>query len=120
MGEDAVVAAIDEVLRTAGAVTDAVARSNDVLASARTVRAGGASAVEVLDVLAPDGGADVRRQAGEAISAYLHAVMVLRACVIKTLIDDEGVSITHVATRLGVSRQMVMRLYQAAPGAPDH
>jgi predicted DNA-binding protein (UPF0251 family) len=43
---------------------------------------------------------------------YERAVMRLRGGVVRALIDEENVSLTELAQRMGVSRQVVARLYK--------
>jgi len=50
--------------------------------------------------------------AATAIARYEHATMELRARVVRTLVDEGGLSLTAAARRLRISRQMVARLYR--------
>ena len=43
----------------------------------------------------------------------------MRMGVIRAMIDEEGLSITDVAARLGISRQAGARLYRSQGNDPD-
>ena len=66
---------------------------------------------EVVAHLSAQGGREARLRASAAIEAYEHAVMVYRACLIRAMIDEEQLSFAEVARNMGVSRQMIARLY---------
>jgi predicted transcriptional regulator len=68
------------------------------------------------------GARDRRVAIDEAMAAYRNAVMRLRAAVVRTLVDGEGMTVTAVAKLLRISRQMASRLYATAErggGDPD-
>ena len=66
---------------------------------------------EVVARLIAQGGREARLRSSAAIDAYEHAVMVYRACLIRAMVDEERLSFAQVARHMGVSRQMVSRLY---------
>jgi hypothetical protein len=63
-------------------------------------------------LLARIAAAEPRRGAARAIEAYQQAVTALRADVVRALVDEEGLPLTALAGRIGMSRQALTRLYQ--------
>jgi hypothetical protein len=74
----------------------------------------------IVDELIARGGRDARLRASAAIEAFEHAVMMYRVGLIRTMVDDEKLSFTEVGCRIGVSRQMISRLYryEKSPALP--
>jgi hypothetical protein len=62
--------------------------------------------------LISQGGREARLRSSAAIEAFEHAVMVYRVGLIRAMVDEEKLSFAEVARLLGVSRQMVARLYR--------
>ena len=58
------------------------------------------------------GGPETRRGAEEAFHQYQHAVMELRALLIRSRIDDSGSTLSEVARVMNISRQKVTELYR--------
>jgi len=56
---------------------------------------------------------DSRLKPCGTIVEFQHAFMLLRAALVRSLIDDRDVTITEASLLMGISRQMVSRLYQA-------
>jgi predicted DNA-binding protein (UPF0251 family) len=118
LGDDAThgdrfVAALDRALSEAAATQAALADVVALFEALRHARLEGRTLGEL--VASHIGPAKAgRERASEAIAAYERAVMEFRAEGMRTLIDDEGFSITAVADQLGVSRQLVSRLYTHA------
>lgn len=79
---------------------------------ARQQLVAGAAVSEIVDELIAQGGREARLRSSAAIDAFEHAVMLYRAGLIRAMVDDEQLSFTDVGHRLGVSRQMVARLYR--------
>lgn len=79
---------------------------------ARELLAAGAPVSELVDDLIARGGREARLRSSAAIDAFEHAVMVYRVGLIRAMVDDDRLSFTEIGRRLGVSRQMVARLYR--------
>ncbi len=62
--------------------------------------------------LIEQGGRDARLRSSAAIDAFEHAVMKYRVGLIRAMVDEEELSFAEVAHRMGVSRQMIARLYR--------
>ncbi len=67
---------------------------------------------EIVDDGIAQGGRETRLRASAAIEAFEHAVMVYRAGLIRAMVDEEKLSFTEIGSRIGVSRQMIARLYR--------
>ena len=104
--------AIDEVARTARQVCEALQTWNDELGETRRLRDAGVPFLEMLQRRIAQGSRDRRVGADEAIAAYRNAVRQLRVAAVRTLVDDEGMTLTAVARLLRISRQMTSRLYR--------
>ena len=65
--------------------------------------------------------ASARLRSSAAIDAFEHAVMVYRVGLIRAMVDEEKLSFSEVGRRMGVSRQMIARLYRYDewPGPDD-
>lgn len=108
--------AIDEVERTSLFAQQQLANGRAMLAPIRIERLAGASLVAVANALMIRG-LPLRREAALAFQEYEQAVASLRATVVRALVEDEGVTLAEIARRMGVSRQGVTRLYEAAKEA---
>jgi hypothetical protein len=113
---DSFLAAIDDIAAALEAAREALDGSTEPLASARRRRLAGASMLEIVDELVAAGGPEARRDTARAFARYERAVKTFRGTVIRTLVDEEGVSLSEVSRRLSISRQMTTRLYQAVGG----
>ena len=75
---------------------------------------------EIVADLMAQGGREARLRTTAAIEAFEHAVMLYRVGLIRAMVDEEKLSFAEVARRMGVSRQMIARLYSydecIAPG----
>lgn len=80
---------------------------------ARQQLVAGGPVSEIVDDLIARGGRDARLRSSAAIDAFEHAVMEYRVGLIRAMVDDEQLSFTDVGRRLGVSRQMIARLYRS-------
>ncbi len=67
---------------------------------------------ELVTDLIAQGGREARLRSSAAIDAFEHAVMVYRAGLIRAMVDEEKLSFAEVARLMGVSRQMIARLYR--------
>jgi hypothetical protein len=106
--------AIDRVVQTANAASRAIRESAQVVDVLRHERARGVSLAEIVREAIESGGREKRLAASAAIRAYEHAMMEFRASVVRDLVDSEGLSLSEVARRMKISRQMATRLYRAA------
>jgi hypothetical protein len=86
------------------------------LEAQRRARLEGAALVEVVEDLIRSGGREVRMGCAEAFLEYEQAVASMRAGVVRSLVDDDGLSLTEVARRLRISRQAAARLYRQSAG----
>jgi DNA-binding transcriptional regulator LsrR (DeoR family) len=114
MYRDPFVAAAEEVGAAGRAACDAIEsaiRALEVGAQARTI---GIPLVDIVDELIGAGGRDVRLAAAEAFHEFERALVEMRARVVGTLVEEDGLSLTEVALRLQISRQAVARLYRHA------
>jgi DNA-directed RNA polymerase specialized sigma subunit len=109
---DWLLASLDEVERTAREAQDALAAAVRFLAETRREQDAGLPMAEIADGILSQGGRETRLQASSAMDLYERAVMRLRGGVVRALIDEENVSLTELAQRMGVSRQVVARLYK--------
>ena len=119
MDQDAIITAIDVVEEAAARVHEAVDAVADELIRARELRVAGEPVTVIVRHLLSAGGRELRLQPVEASDQFERAVTSYRVAAIRELIDVEGMSFTQVAAMTGVSRQMVARLYRAAPSGPD-
>jgi Trp operon repressor len=116
---DWLLGSIDEVERKARAAQDALDAVVQSLAETRDERGAGLTMAEIADRALAQGGRETRLRAATAMDEYERAAMTLRGRVIRALIDDGNLSLTEVARRMGVSRQVVTRLYQVGRGSTD-
>jgi hypothetical protein len=114
MTEDWYVAALDRVHNAADELRSALDRMEAPLRAARAARLEGVGLPEILDLLLQRGGKDARLSPTRAAEQLEQAVTAYRAAVIRALVDNDGLSMSELGHRTGVSRQMISRLYHAA------
>jgi len=68
----------------------------------------------IVDRLIGAGGRDTRLAAHDAFLEFERSIQLMRAGVVRALVDEEGCSLTEAARRLRISRQAAARLYDAA------
>ena len=107
-------AAIDDVGKAGRQVSDAVQRTVDLAESYRETRRRGVPLPEMVDEAIASGIRDVRLAATDAFHDFERAVACLRGGIVRTLVDEHGMTFTDVAARLLVSRQVVAKLYEQA------
>jgi hypothetical protein len=73
---------------------------------------------EIVADLMAQGGREARLRSSAAIEAFEHAVMMYRVGLIRAMVDEEKLSFAEVARRMGVSRQMIARLYSYDESIP--
>ena len=71
--------------------------------------------VDVVDELIAAGGRETRLSAADAFHEYEREIALMRADVVRALVDEGGLSLTDVAKRLKISRQSAARLLRAGP-----
>lgn len=105
---------LEAIKRIEQAGDDAQRAIGEGLASiegARERLVAGVPVSEIVADLIAQGGRDARLRSSAAIEAFEHAVMVYRVGLIQAMVDEEKLSFAEVARRMGVSRQMIARLY---------
>jgi hypothetical protein len=90
----------------------ALARSIDDLTEVRRQRESGSSVDSIFDIMVSTGSPETRRAAEDAFHQYQHAVMELRALLIRSRVDDSGSTLSEVARAMNISRQKVTELYR--------
>ena len=117
MAQDPFVAATEEVAAAGRAVCDAVEAAVGALEAGAQARAAGTPLGDVVDDLIRAGGRNARLATAHAFHEFERALLDMRAGVVRSLVDDDGLSMTEVAARLRISRQAVARLYRHSAGA---
>jgi hypothetical protein len=113
MNADWVPAAVEDVNQAAAALSEAVVAALEGLDGVRRDHEQGVPFVELIDRWLARGARTRRLDAATALGRYQYSVMRFRALVIRTLVDDAGMTLTGVGRLLEVSRPMVARLYRA-------
>ena len=103
---------VAHVTETARGVKDAMDAAVRRLEQSRDERSNGAPLGEVVDGFMSAGGREMRLGVTEAFHDYERATAAVRACIIRTLVDEHGLSFTQVGEKLRISRQAVGRLYR--------
>jgi hypothetical protein len=121
MDRDPFVAAAEEVAAAGQAACEAIESAVRALQVGARARTTGIPLVDIVDELIDAGGRDVRLATTDAFHEFERAVAKMRAGVVRTLVDQDGLSLSEVALRLHISRQAVGRLYRQAGGleAPE-
>jgi DNA-directed RNA polymerase specialized sigma24 family protein len=119
MTRDPFVAAAEEVAAAGRAACDAIEAATRALEVGARARTTGIPLVDIVDDLIGAGGRDVRLSTADAFHEFERAVAEMRARVVCTLVDEDGLSLTDVGVRLQISRQAVARLYRHAKEAMD-
>jgi hypothetical protein len=112
--DDWLLEAMERVADTGRQARDAIAATVEAFEQGRGARLQGSPVAEVVEMVITAGGREVRLQATDAFRNWERAVLTMRASVVRSLVDDDGRSLTEVAERLRVSRQAAARLYQHA------
>jgi hypothetical protein len=124
MAEDLFVSAARRVGAAGREACDAIEAAVDAFELLIQARLAGASHVDIADDLIGRGARAMRLASVDAFREYERAVGAMRASLVRVLVDEYGLSLTDVASRLTVSRQAVARLYQqgreglGGPSAP--
>jgi hypothetical protein len=120
MTEDWFLTTIDGVVHSAREAGEALDAAIRVLEGSRQARLAGTPIVQLVDALVNRGGKASRLATSEAFREYERAAASWRARLTRALVDDEGLTLTDVAARFGISRQAAARLYQAATEGSQH
>jgi len=117
MSEDWWIASIDRIEATANDLEAAVERVMDALREARSRRLAGIGDVDVAKGLVARGGRHTRLGPTVAFREFEAALTDCRASMVRALVDGDHMTFTEVGELIGVSRQMVARLYRRAEGS---
>jgi len=113
MNDDWVLVAIDQLVDEGERARQAISDALQLFSKVRDLRADGVSLSHIVSRLSDEGGRAVRLRSADAIADYAGAVARVRSTVIRSLVDDEGLTLTEAAALLGISRQKAGRLYHA-------
>jgi hypothetical protein len=112
---------LEAIKRIEQAGEDAQKAIGEGLASidgARERLVAGVPVSEIVADLIAQGGRETRLRSSAAIEAFEHAVMVYRVGLIRAMVDEEKLTFAEIARRMGVSRQMIARLYRYDESVP--
>jgi hypothetical protein len=112
MTDDWFVEAVERVDEAGRRACLAIETAVGALREGCAARNAGRSVVDVVDEMIADGGRETRLSAAEAFRQYERAIALMRAGVVRALVDEGGLSLTDVAKRLKISRQAAARLYE--------
>ena len=105
------IASIAATTDSGNAAADAIHSFLSHLEQARRQRVSGADVLQVLEAQLADDTPMVRIQLGQAVRRFEHEIRLLRASLVRVLVDEEQMTLSAVARRLHLSRQLVTRLY---------
>jgi hypothetical protein len=120
MTDDWFVEAVEKVVAAGRAACEALNAAVERLDEGRRARLAGKSMLEIVDGLIGTGGREIRFASAEAFHEYERAVAAMRAGVVRSLVDKDGLSLTEIARRLNISRQAAARLYRSDPELPGY
>jgi hypothetical protein len=112
VSDDWLLRAIERVEEAGRLAAAALSRSLENVAEVRRQREDGVAVDSIIARVLVTGGPEARRATEDAFHRYQHAVMVLRALMIRTLVDHSGSSLSEVARKMNISRQKVTQLYR--------
>jgi hypothetical protein len=69
------------------------------------------SVSEIVADLMEQGGREAHLRSSATIASFEHAVMMYRVGLVRAMVDEEKLTFVKVARHMGVSRQMIARLY---------
>jgi hypothetical protein len=110
-------ASVEHVARRGREACEGIARAVRHIEAGRDARGTGAALPEVVETLMTGGGRDERLAVAESFHDFERALASLRACIVRTLVAEYGLTFTQIAGMLRVSRQAVGRLYRLSDGA---
>jgi hypothetical protein len=109
-GEDA-----ERVAKAAQAVNEALAATLESVENGCQLWRGGVPLADVIDQMIAAGMRGVRMKCADTFLEYERAILVMRANIVRTLVDHEGLTLTEVARKMRISRQACARLYRSTP-----
>src|SRR5687767_2777694 len=109
--DDWYLAAIDDVQRSADDLKAAIDHTMAALMEARASRLAGVGPVDIVHGLVARGGRETRLGPTRAFNAWEAAMTAYRAQAVRALVDEDHMTYTQIGELIGVSRQMVARLY---------
>jgi len=117
ISEDWCARLIDRIEGAANELNEALERVLDALREARSRRLAGVGDVDIAKGLVARGGRETRLGPTVAFREFEAALTDCRASMIRALVDGDHMTFTEVGELIGVSRQMVARLYRRAGGS---
>ena len=115
--EDWWIASIDRIEGAANDLHEALEPVMDALREARSRRLAGVGDLDIAKGLVARGGRETRLGPTVAFREFEAALTDCRASMIRALVDEEHLTFTDVGELIGVTRQMVARLYRRAGGS---
>ena len=112
VSDDWLLRAIERVEEAGQLAAAALTRSLENVSEVRRQREDGVPVDSIIARVLVTGGPEARRATEDAFHRYQHAVMVLRALMIRKLVDHSGSSLSDVARKMNISRQKVTQLYR--------
>lgn len=103
---------VEEVAEAGRRACEAIIAAIRALERGRDARAAGRSLAEVVEDLIRAGGRGARLDASEAFVGFERSLNVMRAGVVRALVDGAGLSMTEAAGKMGISRQSAAKLYR--------
>ena len=116
MSEEWWVASIDRIEGAATDLEEALESVLEALREARSRRLAGVGDLDVVKGLVARGGRETRLAPTVAFHEFEAALTGCRASMVRALVDGDHMTFTEVGKLIGVSRQMVARLYRRAGG----
>jgi hypothetical protein len=110
--DDPYVDAIDDVKAAALEAHAAIERLMAAFSAARAARTGGSTVTDIVRHIARRGGRQMRLATTDTLAAFENALTAYRAVAIRVMVDNEHLNFSEVGDVIGVSRQMVARLYR--------
>jgi hypothetical protein len=117
--DDWYVASIDDVQRSADDLKAAIDHTMNALVEARARRLAGVGLLDIVRGLVAGGGRETRLAPARAFKAWEAAIAAYRAQAVRALVDEDHMTYTQIGELIGVSRQIVARLYQSATAGSD-
>ena len=87
------------------------AKVEDLRTAIARLRAMRQEARPVSEIIARGPGVPARREMRASLTQVNEALHAYRVCVVRTMVDEEGMSVAEVARLTGNARQVVSRLY---------
>ncbi|GAC1326965.1 MAG: hypothetical protein NVSMB17_00360 [Candidatus Dormibacteria bacterium] len=107
---------LDRVEAAGQLARDALDRGLVSLAAVRADRISGLPIDQIVDRMLVAGSREHRLGISGAFAQFERTLMEYRSALVKDMVDTTGISLTELATRMKVSRQVVGRLYREGDG----